>query len=236
MTDITAVLLCGGKGERLRPFTDTLPKALVPLNGRPLLEHLLKYLAAGGVDRFVICVGYKADAIRRFVDEHADPAWTVTCVDSGEDASITDRVLDARPHVTGRALVCYGDTLANVALAGLVRAHVGSGALGTLTVYPLHSPFGIVEFDEDQRITRFVEKPQLPHWINIGYLLCEPRAFDYITSGADVSDFLGALSEAGRLNAYCHTGKHLTVNTEKERASAETDMIEFFTLMDSQTT
>jgi glucose-1-phosphate cytidylyltransferase len=236
MIDVTAILLCGGKGERLRPFTETLPKALVPLNGKPLLEHLMRYLSLGGVRRFVVCVGYKADSIRQFLEEQTDPESTVVCVDSGEEASITDRVLDARAHVEGRALVCYGDTLANVDLSDLVRQHEESGALGTLTVYPLHSPFGIVEFGEDGRVTRFVEKPRLPHWINVGFLLCEPHAFDYIVPGTDVPNFLGALSGAGHLGTYRHTGKHLTVNTEKDRASAETEMVEFFTLIDSQTT
>src|SRR4030095_1617949 len=73
--DLTAILLCGGKGERLRPFTDTLPKPLVPLNGRPLLYYLMKYLADEGVNRFIVCVGYKADAIERFLSTECPPQW-----------------------------------------------------------------------------------------------------------------------------------------------------------------
>src|SRR5688500_12009787 len=123
MNDVTAILLCGGKGERLRPLTETAPKVLTPLDGRPLLSHLMSYLAAGGIERFFVCTGYMAADVERFVAESARPSWAVTCVDSGVDASITDRIADARQYVAGRALVCYGDTLANVDLGRLYEAH-----------------------------------------------------------------------------------------------------------------
>jgi glucose-1-phosphate cytidylyltransferase len=233
ISDLTAILLCGGKGERLRPFTQTLPKALVPLNGEPLLSHLLRYLSAAGISRFVVCIGYKAEAIESFLSEQCAQSWQVTCVNSG-DASMTDRLLDACPHVHGPALVCYGDTLANVELEDLLREHRRTGALATLTVYPLHSPFGIVHFDDSKRVTTFAEKPPLPYWINIGFLLCEPRAFDFVARGSEMPQFLSTLAEAGVLYTHEHRGKHLTVNTEKERALAETEMIEFFTHMDGQ--
>jgi len=231
VSELTAILLCGGKGERLKPFTETLPKALVPLNGEPLLSHLLRYLSAAGVSRFVVCVGYKAEAIELFLTERY--AGQVTCVNSG-DASMTDRLLDARPHIQGTALICYGDTLANVELASLLREHRRSQGLATLTVYPLLSPFGIVNFDDSKRVTTFAEKPRLPYWINIGFLLCEPKAFDFVARGSEMPEFLSTLAEAGVLYTHEHKGKHLTVNTEKDRALAETEMIEFFTYMDGQ--
>ena len=232
ISELTAILLCGGKGERLKPFTETLPKALVPLNGNPLLLHLLRYLSSEGVSRFVVCVGYKAEAIESFLSEGVAEPWKITCVNSG-DASMPDRLLDARPHIHGRALVCYGDTLANVELAGLLREHQRSEALATLTVYPLHSPFGIVQFDDSKRVTSFDEKPRLPYWINIGFLVCEPTAFDFLARGSEMPEFLSTLAAAGVLNTYQHIGKHLTVNTEKDRALAENE-IEFFTYMDGR--
>jgi glucose-1-phosphate cytidylyltransferase len=233
MLDVTAILLCGGKGERLRPFTDTLPKALVPLNGQPLLYHLLRYLSAEGVSRFVVCVGYKAEAIEQFLRERADASWDITCVNSG-DVSMTDRILDAREHISGPALVCYGDTLANVDLNDLWVRHRERGARATLTTYPLHSPFGIVHLDDGNRALAFDEKPTLPYCINIGFILCEPEAFVYLKPGSDMPAFLSSLIEAGGLYTYQHTGKHLTVNTEKERANAEVEIVEFFTYMDGQ--
>jgi len=232
--DLTAILLCGGKGERLKPFTETLPKALVPLNGEPLLGHLLRYLYSAGISRAIVCVGHKAEAIESFLSERVALAPQTICVNSGS-ASMTDRILDALPNVNGRALVCYGDTLANVDLSELTKAHSQSGAAATLTTYPLSSPFGIVHFDESRRITAFEEKPPLPYWINIGFLLCEPEAFQFLPRGSDMPQFLSALAAAKTLYAFEHSGKHLTVNTEKERAVAETEVIEFFTYLDGQT-
>src|SRR6266542_2865983 len=95
MNSVTAVLLCGGKGERLMPFTENVPKPMVPLNGQPLLYHLMKHLWSGGISRFVICVGYKVEIIEAFVADQRNPGWEAVCVDSG-DASMTDRILDAR--------------------------------------------------------------------------------------------------------------------------------------------
>ena len=233
MREVTAILLCGGKGERLKPFTDTLPKALVPLSGQPLLYHLLRYLSAEGISRVVVCVGYKAEAIEQFLSEHANPTLDITCVNSG-DAGMLDRVLDAQKYVNGRFLICYGDTLANVDLKELQTQHLASGARATVTTYPLHSPFGIIQSDADNRAVVFAEKPVLPHFINIGFILCEAEVFTYLTRGSDMPTFLTSLIEAGGLYTYRHTGKHLTVNTEKERASAESELVEFFTYMDGQ--
>lgn len=233
LSQLTAVLLCGGKGERLRPFTDMLPKALVPLAGEPLLYHLLAYLSNAGVSDFVACLGYKADAIEQFLSQRARPDWHVTSVDSG-DVGMTDRLLDARAHVPGRALVCYGDTLANVDLTELLTQHCRTGAIATVSTYPFHSPFGIVDADEDGRVRGLLEKPQLPYWINIGFVVCEPSAFSFMRRGSDMVTFLSAVADAGGLYAYRHTGKHLTVNTERERAEAETNVIEFFTDLGGQ--
>jgi glucose-1-phosphate cytidylyltransferase len=230
MHDLTAVLLCGGKGERLRPYTDRVPKPLVPLKGRPLLYHLLRYLGAWGIRRFVLCVGYKAELIEGFAAEMRAPDREIVCVNSGE-ASMTDRLLDARPHIHGPALVCYGDTLANVDLGTLRQQHQRSGAGATLSVYPLRSPFGIVNFQDGGRVTGFVEKPLLPHWINIGFLLCEPEALARLRRGSDMVAYLDSLVAAGALGAYRHEGKHLTINTEKDRTQAELDIVEFYTVM-----
>src|ERR1700676_938731 len=102
MSEITAIILCGGKGERLRPFTEHLPKPLVPLNGRPVLQHLLDYLSRSGVNRFVLCTGYKAECVEQFARDQCDANWDIRCVNSG-DATMTKRLQDAWPHVKGLA-------------------------------------------------------------------------------------------------------------------------------------
>ncbi len=145
---------------------------------------------------------------------------------------MADRVLDALPHIPGQALICYGDVLANVDLAALQREHRATGALATVTVYPLQSPCGIIRFDETKRITELAEKPVLPHWINIGFMLCEPQALELLRPNTDMMDFSASLAQCGALFAYQHKGRHLTINTEKERLQAEAQMTEFATVVD----
>ena len=230
MHDLTAVLLCGGKGERLRPFTETCPKPLVPINGRPLLAYLLEQLERQGIRRCILCTGYKAADIERFAAEWRSAGLELTCVNSG-DVSMADRILDARRHVPGPALVCYGDTIANVDLRALAADHVRVRAMATVSVYPLQSPFGIVHLaGETQRVVSLAEKPVLPYWINIGYVLCEPGALDLLERGSDMVSFLRTVAAREALHAHLHRGKHITVNTEKERTEAERE-IEFFTVI-----
>ena len=229
MDDLTAILLCGGKGERLKPFTDKLPKPLVPLNGRPLLWHLVQFLKANGVKRFVFCTGYKAEKIDEFIAQELDDSFEVHTVNNG-DASIMERIVSARAHVPGRALVCYGDTVANVSVPELTKHHEKSGGGATVTVYPLQSPFGVVNFDDSTCIKAFEEKPMLPYWINIGFFLFESEVLASATTEIDYPEFLSRLAAENKLFAYRHSGKHLTVNTEKERKTAESEIIEMFTL------
>jgi glucose-1-phosphate cytidylyltransferase len=229
---VTAVILCGGKGERLRPITEHIPKPLVPLNGKPILHHLMHYLASFGIQRFVLCSGYMAEKIDEFAST-LPKSWQVHCVNSG-DATMVKRMRDAWPHVEGQALICYGDTLANVDIGKLLRRHRAFGTAATMTVYRLPSPYGVVRTDRHQRVIRFDEKPLLPHWINIGFLFCDPVlvARD-LEAAPDMVPFLEGLAGAGQLSAYKHLGKHLTVNTEKERQSAEVEVASFFSLLES---
>ncbi len=220
LNDVTAVLLCGGRGERLRPLTRELPKPLIPISGKPILEHILDHLCLAGVTRYVLCVGYKADAIRRFVEGYSPPGCQFECIDSGE-VSMTDRILDAARVSNGPILICYGDTLADVDLLALEKAQCAAGTLATLTVYPVRSQFGIVEIGEHDRVARLVEKPVLPCWMNIGFLRCDSLALRYMRRNSDLIEFCSTLSAIGELSAYRHQGRHITVNTEVELVEAE---------------
>lgn len=224
----SVILLCGGKGERLRPLTETLPKPLIPLLGKALVDHLIDYLADSGVKNFVLCTGYKAEKMEEFAQNKAKGSLEILCVNSGE-ATMTKRMLDARKFSTGRSLVCYGDTLANVDIPELLKSHKQSGCLATITVHPYQCPFGIIEIGYGNKVIGFREKPVLPYMINIGFLVCESGAFDIIDDSTDMPEFLQKLTESGNLNAFVHSGKHLTVNTEKERDSAEKDLPAFLT-------
>ncbi len=213
--DLTAVILCGGRGERLRPLSDNVPKPLLPVNGRPMLDYLLEHLSRSGTREFVLCVGYKAEMFERFVLQRAHRPERIRCLNAG-DAGITERLSEARSLIPGQALVCYADTLADVDIPGLMESHRNSRVEATITVYPYRSPFGIVTFDERGLVSRFEEKPQLPHWINIGFVLLEPAALRRLRPDVPLPDFLAELAARRNLGVHCHRGRHWTANTETE--------------------
>ena len=233
--DVTALILCGGRGERLRPLTDEIPKPLLSVNGRPLLAYLMRHLHDRGIRDFLFCTGYKAEMFEEFAHQSASCAWRIRCQNAGE-ADIAERLRAAQQLVHGRALVCYGDTLADVDLAELRRVHETRRVEATLTVFPYRSPFGIVAADEDNMATGFEEKPQLPYWVNIGFMLCEPTAFARLRPGTDFPTFLEHLARERTLGVHRHLGRHWTANTEQELRDLATQLRNPFNQQDDHDT
>lgn len=221
---IQTVILCGGKGERLRPLTADLPKPLVPINGKPLLGHIVDHAQAHGVKEFIAAVGYKAEKIKAYLAD--DLGLAVELVDSG-DADIVKRLADCAPFIKGDCLVLYGDTLSDVNLADLAAFHRSRPEKVTITVWPLRSQFGVLDVNADGKVVSFQEKPSLDKWINIGYFYFAKEALPWLAGFATFQDFLVHLVARGELNAYRHKGVHITVNTIKELQEAEENIGRF---------
>jgi glucose-1-phosphate cytidylyltransferase len=221
---LQAILLCGGKGERLRPLTADLPKPLVPVNGKPLLGHIVEHVQKHSIKNFVAAVGFKADKIEKYLKQ--DLGLTVEFVDSG-DVDIVKRLADCAPLIKGDFLVLYGDTLSNVDLNDLAAFHRSRPEKVTITVWPLRSQFGLLDVAEDGKVVSFKEKPALDKWINIGYFYFEKEALAWMKGFEHFEDFLSHLVAQGQLNAYRHKGVHITVNTIKELEEAEENIGRF---------
>jgi glucose-1-phosphate cytidylyltransferase len=215
----TVAILCGGRGTRLRERTESIPKALVEIGGRPILWHIVRIYASQGFARAVLCTGYKGELIEAFVaDEEWPEGIEVRCVDTGDDTPTGGRLSRAREHL-GDATFCatYGDGVADVDLRALVAHHRAEGALATLTVVRPHLQFGIVELDGDNRVAGFQEKPRSEHWINGGFFCFEPGVFDYLDEGSVLErEPLERLAADGQLRAYRHTGFWDCMDTYKD--------------------
>jgi glucose-1-phosphate cytidylyltransferase len=221
--NVKVLILCGGRGERLKPFTDSVPKPLIKIRDRPILSYLLSHFQSYGFQEFVVAVGYKAEAIIEYFErEHRN--LQVEFVDSG-DADILDRIKDSSKCLSGDFLMSYGDTLADVDLDGLIRFHQGHAGDVSITCYPLQSQFGVLEMADNGRITSFVEKPVLDKWINIGYYYFSKQIMDQLTRYKTFLDFLYEATKEGKLYSYKHRGVHITVNTVKELEEAESNII-----------
>jgi len=214
---VRTIILCGGKGTRAYPHTETLPKPLLEVAGTPVLRHVMDIFAAQGFEDFVLAAGYKQELIRDYVAASAPTSWTVEVVDTGEDTNTGGRVIRCRDRVDGPFFVTYADGLGDVDLAALATFHAGHGGLATMTTVPLPSQYGTVEVARDGRVERFREKPRLPdHWINAGFFVFDTAAFER-WPGEDLErDVLPALGTQGALFARSHDGFWRSMDTYKD--------------------
>jgi len=213
------VILCGGRGTRLRERTETVPKALVEIGGWPILWHVIGIYAAQGFERFLLATGYLGEAVEEFVAAEAWPGGVeVECVDTGLDTPTGGRVARLADRLGGEPFcVTYADGIADVDLGALLDFHRGHGALATMTVVRPHLQWGVAELAEDGRVGGFVEKPRSEHWINGGFFCFEPGVLDHVDEGSVLErEPLARLAAAGQLRAHRHEGFWDCMDTYKD--------------------
>ncbi|MBI4036929.1 nucleotidyltransferase family protein, partial [Candidatus Daviesbacteria bacterium] len=166
-----AIILAGGKGERLRPHTNDRPKPMVEVGGKPILSYQLEQLKKAGIEEMVFAVSYQKEALQKHVNGGENygvkVGYSVEEMPLGRGGAIKQ----AMKHLTGDwqdVVVANGDNLWQIDFPGLIAQHQQNNALATLVVVPLKSPYGIVEFNDQEQVLGFEEKPILPHWINAG--------------------------------------------------------------------
>jgi glucose-1-phosphate cytidylyltransferase len=203
----TVVILCGGRGTRLRQSSHSLPKPLVEIGGLPILWHVIQIYAAHGFRRALLCTGFKGDEIIDFVERTSWPRQlNVTCVETGLDTPTGGRIKLVEDRLAdGTFCATYADGLADIDLAKLVAQHRRHGGAATVTLVRPELPFGVAELDGDERVLRFVEKPRSDHWINGGFFCFEPSVFDYLEETSVLErEPLERLAKAGELRAFRH--------------------------------
>lgn len=225
--------MCGGRGKRLGEITERVPKPLVQIAGRTILEMKFENYYAQGFHDFVFCIGYKGDLIRQEVQRFAGDG-TREFSDAGQDAGILKRLATALPLMTESIVLTYGDTYTDLDLKRLVELHEASTNEATIVVAPIQNPFGLVEFDSSGKVTSFREKPILNYYI--GYAVINRRAFDLapervidMPDGQGLVTFYKILMAMEKLGVYYHSGLQITFNTEDELKVAQTKWTQFYT-------
>ena len=215
----TVAILCGGRGTRLREHTQAIPKALVEVGGRPILWHIVRIYAAQGFRRAVLCLGYKGEMIEEFARAEDWPEGIeVVPVDTGLDTPTGGRLAAARAHLEGGTFCAtYGDGVADIDLARLVRFHRAHGGAASMTVVRPRLQFGVTELDGDSVVRGFHEKPRSEHWINGGFFCFEPSVLDRLEPGSVLEhEPLESLAAEGQLRAYRHEGFWDCMDTYKD--------------------
>jgi len=214
------VILCGGKGTRLREKTESLPKPLVEIGGAPIVWHVMRWYAHFGVRRFLLATGYLGDRIGGWIEglrrEGRLDGLDVQAIDTGLETPTGGRVHALADRLEGPFLCTYADGLTDLKLPDLLTTHSGAGTIGTLTAIRPYSQFGILEL-EGGLVRRFVEKPQLQDWINGGFFIFQPSFLDYLTPTSILEqEPLGKLAAEGQLTAHRHEGFWACMDTYKD--------------------
>jgi glucose-1-phosphate cytidylyltransferase len=212
------VILCGGRGTRLRERTESVPKALVEIGGRPILWHVVQIYAAQGFDRFLLATGYMGEAVAEFVATERWPGGVaVECVETGVDTPTGGRVRALADRLGGAPFCAtYADGVADVDLEALLAFHRDHRALATVTVVRPDLQWGVAALAGDE-VTGFVEKPRSEHWINGGFFCFEPGVFDYLSADSVLErEPLEALAVDRQLRAFRHEGFWDCMDTYKD--------------------
>lgn len=217
-----AIILAGGKAERMGDATAGRPKSLVHVAGRPLMAYQVGMLLRAGVDRVIVsCVAGQEELFHH--ELHPLPVEIVTAGEPerlGRGGGI--RFAAQQRAGSGDVFALNGDELIDVDLAALLDRHRATDALATIAVAQPQSSFGIVDLDDADLVRGFHEVTRVPYWVNCGvYVLSDEAIVRFPERGDHESTTFPELADEGRLRAYRHDGIWLTVNTPKDLRRAE---------------
>ncbi|MBI4867776.1 MAG: glucose-1-phosphate cytidylyltransferase [Candidatus Wallbacteria bacterium] len=234
-------ILAGGLGTRLREETEFRPKPMIEIGGRPILWHIMKSYAHHGHTEFVLCLGFRGDAIRQYFttyevrnrditvtlgtgevqvhDTHSEVGWKITLAETGEKTMTGGRLRRVARYLGNTTfLATYGDGVADVDIGALLEFHRQSRKLATVTAVRPSSRFGELAIDGSVA-TGFHEKPQVHEgWINGGFFVFEPAALDLIEADDETLEngLLTKLTARRELAVYCHNGFWQCMDTARE--------------------
>jgi len=240
---IKVVILCGGRGARLKEETEFKPKPMVEIGGKPILWHIMKLYAHYGFNDFILCLGYKGEMIKEYFlnyqvmnndftiilggknkishhTDHLENDWKVTLVDTGADAMTGARVKKVQRYIKEDTfMLTYGDGVGDIDIRKLLALHKRKGKIGTVTAVRPSSRFGEIVIKGDLALG-FSEKPQTTQgFVNGGFFVFNREFFDYLSEDKDCyleKSPLENLSRDRELVVYAHTGFWQCMDTQRE--------------------
>jgi glucose-1-phosphate cytidylyltransferase len=244
------VLFCGGLGTRIREYSESVPKPMIPLGHRPILHHVMQYYADYGHDDFILCLGYKANVIKDFflnfrpqtfgdcvisdggrnvqVLGEMNRDWRVTLIDTGIWRNIGQRLWAVRDHLRGEKmfLANYSDGLTDVDLDDMLARFEASDKIGCFLAVRPPLTYHLADIAEDGRVREFRSSSRSDIWINGGYFIFRSEIFDYMREGEElVLEPFDRLIAEDKLMAYKHEGFWRSMDTLRDWQTLE-DMVE----------
>ncbi|MCC7003263.1 MAG: glucose-1-phosphate cytidylyltransferase [Gemmatimonadaceae bacterium] len=236
------VLFCGGLGLRLREYSETVPKPMVPIGYRPVLWHLMKYYAHYGHKDFILCLGHRADAIKEYFLNYQETLsndfvltghgkhvellksdiddWRITFVDTGLHSNLGERLTMVREHLAGEEtfLANYSDGLSDLHLPDMLAHYEASNSVGSFLCAQPSLSFHFVSLAPDGHVKAITDIHGSGLLVNAGYFIFNKAIFDYIKPGEElVLEPFERLIQAGKLAAYKYDGFWRGMDTFKDK-------------------
>jgi NDP-sugar pyrophosphorylase family protein len=226
-----AVILAGGKGVRLAPLTEVIPKPLVPIGGLPILEIVLRQLQHHNFRRITLAVGYMADLLKAYFQDGAKWGVHIDYSYEAEPLGTAGPLSQIEGLDKETFLMMNADVLTNINYAELVSYHKANGAIATVSAYEreVTIDLGVIIREGECRIKDYVEKPVSTHLVSMGVYVFEPRIMDYIKDNSylDFPDLVKILLQAGEtVNFYPFSGYWLDIGRHEDYAKAATEFEE----------
>ncbi len=204
-----AFILCGGEGTRLRPYTYQIPKPMLPVGGKPIIEYVIENIKRSGIKDYILTVGYLNEQISAYLGDGSKLGVDIEFAVEEEKLNTAGSVLPHKDKVKGTFVVAMGDHITNIDIRDMIEHHKKSGAVATIALLKHKIPiqFGMADV-KDGYITGFREKPVLEHLYNIAIYVFEPEIFDYIRPKEDFAKdvFPRMLEKGEKINAYIFEG------------------------------
>ena len=215
-------MLAGGFGTRLRPWTETIPKPLLPILDKSMIEHVLDVLPESQVDKVLIAAGYGVEQIREHFEKIPLP-YEVVIVEETEPLGTGGAIANCREHLSGGTFcVINGDLITSLKVEEMLEFHKQNGGIATISLWEVEDPsrFGVADYKEDTgKIMRFQEKPAIEdaysNLINAGTYILEQEIFDFMPDGAHSieRDIYEKIAETGALNGFPFAGMFVDAGT-----------------------
>jgi mannose-1-phosphate guanylyltransferase len=232
---VRAVALIGGKGTRLRPITQTVPKSMVPLRNRPYVQYMVDTMRTAGLDGAVFSMGYLPQPIQHYFAEKDLNGFSLDYVVEDQPLGTAGGIKNAEEHLEeGPFVATNGDVLTGIDLTEVIQAHLDSEALATITLTSVDDPtaYGLVEVDHRLRVKRFVEKPSGDEihtsLVNAGIYVLERQVLNMVPEGREVSierEIFPQLQAMGKLSAFVSSGYWRDIGTPRSYLAASNDVL-----------
>lgn len=235
---IQVIILCGGKGERMKEETEFKPKPMVLIGNKPILWHIMKIYAHYGYNEFILALGYKGEMIKDyFLNERAlindftlntsnneikfhnnkSDDFKITFVDTGLESLTGERLLKIKEYITGEEFMAtYGDGVGDIDINRLIDFHRRQGTIGTITVAHPYSKYGLIKINDERNLAvHFEQKPLMYDYVSTGFMVFNKKSFDYFDEGMMENAFPKLIKE-NQLSIYKHHGFWKGMDTYRE--------------------